>query len=245
MKISAIRTEKIVPNGKVLFSVLDRHIKHFQEKSILAITSKIVSICEGRIAKIGDVDKKKLIKQEAEYFLPLEEDKYDITLTIKNNILIPNAGIDESNGNGYYVLWPSNPQKTANDVRKYLLDRFSLKNIGVIVTDSKTDPLRMGTTGICIAHSGFLALNNYIGQPDIFGWKLKVTKANIIDALAAAAVAVMGEGSEQTPLAIIEDIPFVKFQRRNPSKTELQGLKIDLEDDLYAPLLKGVKWEKS
>ena len=245
MKVSAIKTEKIIPNNKDLFSILDRYVKVFPEKSILAITSKIVSICEGRVVKTEDADKKELIRKEAEYFYHFEKSKYDLTLTIKNSLLIPNAGIDESNGNGHYILWPSNPQKTANSAREYLINRFSLKKVGVIITDSKTTPLRIGTTGVCIAHSGFLALKNYIGQPDIFSRKLEMTKANIMDALAATAVALMGEGNERLPLVVIEDIPFVKFQERNPSKAELDELKISINDDLYAPLLKGVKWEKA
>jgi F420-0:gamma-glutamyl ligase len=39
-----------------------------------------------------------------------------------------------------------------------------------------------------------------------------MTKVNVADALAAAAVLVMGEGSEQTPLVVIGDVPFVTFQ---------------------------------
>jgi len=55
---------------------------------------------------------------------------------------------------------------------------------------------------------------------------------------------VMGEGKEQTPLAVIEDVPFVKFQNKNPSKKELKNFHINMEDDLYGPLLKSVKWIK-
>ena len=54
----------------------------------------------------------------------------------------------------------------------------------------------------------------------------------------------MGEGSEQTPLAVICDLPFVTFQERDPSPEELRRRWIDVEDDLYAPLLQGVKWHK-
>ena len=245
MKIFPIKTHKIRPGGKQnLFEVLDRYLKTLRERSIVVITSKIVSICQGRVVKIKKVDKKELIKKEAEYFLPSEESKYNITLTIKGNLLLPTAGVDKSNGAGYFILWPENPQETANQVRKYLGNRFSVKKVGVIITDSKTIPLRRGTTGVAIAHSGFFALNNYIGKPDIFGRKLKVTKANILDALAASAVLVMGEGKEQTPLAIIEDIPFVKFQNRDPSEKELQDFYLNMADDLYAPLLKSVKWQK-
>ncbi len=244
MKITAIKTEKIVYPASTLFTILDKYISSLAEGSIIALSSKIVAICEGRVARIDDADKATLIKQEAEYLLPSQKNKYNVTITIKNNILIPTAGIDESNGNGYYILWPSNPQRTANEVREYLCNRFSLQEVGVLITDSKTTPLRWGTTGIAISHSGFAALNNYIGKQDIFGHILKVTKSNIMDALAIAAVLVMGEGNEQTPIAIIDDVPFVQFQQRNPSDEELYEMHIALEDDLYAPLLQSVAWEK-
>lgn len=244
MKIKSIKTEKIIPDSKDIYYVLDKYIEEFWENSILAITSKIISICEGRVVKVGKIDKKELIKNEAEYFLTPEDSKHNIALTIKNNLLIPTAGIDESNGNGHYILWPSNPQKTANEIRAYLCRKFSLKRVGVIITDSRTMPLRTGTTGMAIAHSGFLALKNYVGKPDIFGRKFEVTKADILNALAAAAVLAMGEGDEQTPLALIEDMPFVEFQERSPTSKELGELKIKIEDDLYAPLLKNIKWKK-
>ena len=124
------------------------------------------------------------------------------------------------------------------------MDKFKLKNLGVLITDSTTAPLRWGVKGIAIAHSGFSALNDYVGKPDLLGRKLKVTKVNVVDALAAAAVLTMGEGNEQMPLALIEDIPFVQFQDRNPTKKELEELRISLDDDLYSPLLKTVKWKK-
>ena len=244
MKVTTIRTEKITPFKISLFEVLDRNLKDFKEESVLAITSKIVSICEGRVVKIGKEDKNSLIKKEADWYLPRSLSKYNFILTIKNNILLPSAGIDESNSNGHFVMWPKDPQKTANQVRDYLINRFNLKKAGVIITDSKTTPLRWGTGGVAIAHSGFKGLNNYIGKPDIFGRTLLVTQANIMDALAVAAVLTMGEGKEQTPLAVIEELPFVQFQQRNPTQKELKDLRIEIEDDLYAPLLTKVNWQK-
>jgi len=244
MRVTAIKTEKILAGQENIFVVLDRHVKKMREGSVLAITSKIVSLAEGRVIKIGTLDKDKLIEREADFFLPKKVSKYKIIFAIKNGVLTPSAGIDESNAGGYYVLWPKDPQKIANAVRKYLSKRFRLKKVGVIIIDSKTTPLRWGTSGVAIAHSGFEGLTNYIGKPDLFGRKLQYTKRNIMDGLAASAVLLMGEGAEQTPLAIIEDLPFVKFNASDPSKAELKELKIKLEDDLYAPMLKAVKWRK-
>lgn len=245
MKIEAVKTCKIKPNQSTIFDILDRYLLRLEERSIVAVTSKIVAICEGNVVKKANVDKKELIESEAEYILPMRKNKYDITLTLKRNILIPTAGIDESNGAGYYILWPKDPQKSANEIRKYLRKKLAVKKVGVIITDSKTVPLRRGTSGVSLAHSGFLGLNSYIGRKDIFGSKLKVTNANIMDGLAAAAVLAMGEGKEQTPLAIITDIPFAKFKENNPSERELNDLKIELKDDLYAPLLINDKWKKA
>lgn len=244
MIVTPIKTHKITLKDKDITAVLDSYITDLKDSSIVAITSKIVAICEGRVAKAGEVDKDELVKKEAEYYLPKEENKHGFFLTIKNNIIIASAGIDESNGNGYYILWPKNPQESANKIRGYLKNKFGLKNLGIIITDSRLAPLRWGVIGVSLAHSGFLALNNYIGEPDIFGNNLKVTKANIADGLAVAAVLVMGEGKEQTPIVSVEDIPFVEFQDRNPSVEELNNLRIPMEEDVFNSMLLSVNWQK-
>ena len=244
MNVKAIKTEKALPGKIGLFELLDKYLTSFEENSILAITSKVVSICEGRAVPIKGSNKDELVRQEADFYLPREENKYDVYLTIKDGQLVATAGIDESNGAGYFILWPANPQKSANQIREYLTKRFNLKKIGVLITDSKTTPLRWGTTGMAIAHSGFRALKNYIGTKDLFGRKLKMTKASVIDGLAAAAVFEMGEGDEQTPLAVISDISQVEFVDRNPTGGELKELEISIEDDLYGSILKRAPWKK-
>ncbi|MBI4096801.1 MAG: coenzyme F420-0:L-glutamate ligase [Candidatus Levybacteria bacterium] len=244
MKATPIKTHKIAPVDD-LFAILDKYITKLSEKSVVAVASKIVGIAEGRVVKkISEEQKNDLAKEESEYFLPREYNQYGFMITIKRGIIVASAGIDESNGNGYYVLWPEDPQKSANAIREYLIRKFCLHYVGVVITDSKLSPLRWGVTGVAVAHSGFEALNSYIGKPDIFGRKLQAEKTNIADSLATCAVTVMGEGNEQQPLAIIEDLPFVRFQRRNPTKKELDDLTIAMEDDVYASLLKSVKWEK-
>ncbi|HSA83564.1 MAG TPA: coenzyme F420-0:L-glutamate ligase, partial [Patescibacteria group bacterium] len=102
---------------------------------------------------------------------------------------------------------------------------------------------RWGVTGYAIAHSGFQALNSYIGKPDIFGRKLEAEQSNLPDSLASSAVVVMGEGNEQQPLGVITDLPFITFQKRNPTQKELDALKINIHDDIYASLLTAVSWK--
>lgn len=244
MIVTPIKTHKVTSEDNDIFGLLRKYLPPLKERSVIAVTSKVVAICEGRVLPIEGVDKDEIVKQEVEYFLPKEENKYHFFLTIKNNIMIASGGIDESNGNGYYILWPEDSQQSANRIREFLVGEYGISEIGVIITDSKTTPLRRGVTGVTLAHSGFAALNNYIDEPDIFGRHLHVTKANIADGLAGAAVLAMGEGSEQTPLAILEDIPFVTFSNKNPSEEELRDLRIPMEEDIYASILTRAPWKK-
>lgn len=244
MNVKAIKTHKITFEDSDLMAVLDKYITNLSEGSVVAVTSKIVAICEGRTVPMEGNDKDELIKSEAQYFLPRETNPYHVSLTITRNNLVASAGIDESNANGDYVLWPANSQESANKIRQHLAERFNLKNVGVIITDSKTTPFRWGVTSISLAHSGFLALKDYIGENDLFGRPFVFEKLSIVDSLATSASLVMGEGSEQSPLAVITDVPFIEFQDRNPTQEEIESLKIDIDSDLYTPILSSAPWEK-
>lgn len=244
MIVQTIKTEKILPNAKTLTKILDIYLKNLNERNILAITSKIISLCEGRIAPMANTNKEQLIVQESDYYMPGKTSKYGYHFTIKDKTLTSASGIDESNGGDNYVLWPTDAQETANTVRQYLKSRFQLKRVGVIITDSTCIPMRLGTTGSFIGFSGFKAVNDYTGKPDLFGRPFQVSRGGIATGLAATAVLVMGEGSEQTPIAVIEDVPFVIFNDNDPTKEELDTVNIKPEDDLFYPFLNKVQWQK-
>ncbi len=249
MFIKPIKTRPFLPPKDDLFELIRSGLPPQllgQAPVILVITSKIVSIWQGRCVKIEDVkDKDELIKREAELYLPREEvPKGWVMLTMKHNIIIPTAGIDESNANGYYILWPERPFETAKKIYNFVKKEYGLKKFGVIISDSHTVPLRWGTMGIALSYWGFWPLKDYRGTKDIFGRKLKITQSNIADALATAAVLVMGEGKEQTPMAAIEDIDSLavefgsfNFRKKNP-------LSISRKYDIYGPLLNAVEWNK-
>lgn len=244
MIVNAIKTNKITDKNKGLIDFFDKNIKKLSDKSIVVITSKVVSILEGRIIKKDGIPKAELVASESDQYLVYTNEycHHEFTLSIKNDLLIPSAGIDESNAFDHYILWPKDPYKSAKIIWKYLKNKFKLKYLGVIITDSKTTPLRWGTTGVSIAYCGFEGLKNYIGKKDIFGKKMTVTKSHIADGLAAAAVVAMGEGKEQTPLAIITDFGNIKFKKTATTKREIEKNKIAINEDIYAPLLTGVKW---
>lgn len=247
MKVTALHTPLVKP-GENLHQFLADNISELPEKSFLIITSKIISFAQNRLVpedKNQPEQKHELARQEADLYLESSESKYDLMLTIKNSILAVNAGIDQSNANGNYVLWPKDLQKTTNEIWQFLREHFNVKKLGVIITDSKTIPLRWGVTGTAVANCGFEVLINKIGEEDLFGKKLEMTQVNVAEAVGIAAALEMGEGNEQRPLAVVSDVnqPIV-FQDRPPTEKELKDLLISPADDVYAPVLMKVQWKK-
>jgi len=229
MRVTALPTRLVKP-GDNLFDVIEEAILQIPEESVFVITSKIISICEGRIVgKSEGVTKHDLVRSEA-------------MLTVNNNQLFVNAGIDESNVEDAFVMWPANLQEWANEIWYWLRDTYDVDKVGVIISDSRTTPLQWGVTGASLAHAGFLALNSKIGFPDLFGRDIKMTKVNVAQALAAAGVLEMGETNEQSPVAVISEVREVIYQDRVPTAEELEDMKIALKDDVFAPLLTAVDW---
>lgn len=244
MKVKTIKTKKVIP-GDNLFEILNKHLPNLHEKDVVVITSKIISITQGRVVKNdGKTTKLELTKKEADFYLPEEYVSYGIYITIKNNMMVASAGIDESNGGGYFILWPENIQKATNEIWEYLRNKHKVKELGIVVTDSKIIPMRKGTSGVGLSWCGFVPLRDYIGKPDIFGHDLRVTKTNIVDGISASAVVNMGEGKEQTPLAVVSEISNIKFVNRTPTKTEINEMSISPDDDVYGKILNSVKWIK-
>lgn len=242
MKIQPIKTHRIIP-GEPLLSLIEKYLFP-KEEDIVVVTSKIISLCENRIVtKESYPDKRALIQQESEAYLETELGiKHGVCLTLKNNILIPSAGIDESNIDNGYILYPKDIPGTAKLIWEFLREKTKIKKLGVIVTDSHTTIARRGVLGIGIGWCGFKPLYSYIGKEDCFGKPLRVTMANHLDALAVAAVHVMGEGAECTPLAMIQDAKKIEFQDSPPTKTELSSICIPPQEDLYGALFHHPDW---
>lgn len=241
MIVKAIKTRKFIPPKDDLWELLSA-IKSLKENCVVVVTSKVVSIGEGRCIPISKVDKDELIKQEADKYLPRRFVPEELVMyTLKNNMLIASAGIDESNGNGYFILWPKNPNKSAKNIWQFLKNKFKLKNLGVIITDSRLIPLRGGVVGYSIGFFGFKPIKDYRGKIDLFGREFKMETSNIPDSLASAAVLEMGEGREAQPIAIISDISEIQFTTNEVNNS---GFEIEEKKDVFYPFLTSVKWIK-
>jgi coenzyme F420-0:L-glutamate ligase len=130
-----------------------------------------------------------------------------VVLTIKNNTLMANAGVDKSNiPPGYASLLPKDPKASAERIRKLAKQKYG-KDIGVIVIDSRTQPLRLGNIGMALGVAGFRPVIDDRGKHDLFGNEMRITRRAVADNISSACTAVMGESNESIPAALIRDAP--------------------------------------
>ena len=224
LRLYAVKT-RIVKVGDNLVELIVESLKaqnqHLEDNDVLAITSKIVSYSEGRIAQLGEVkasddarklaEKYSLAPEFAELILRETDRIYGgvdkAVLTFKNGLMTPNAGIDSKNtSNDYAVLWPSNPEKSAKEIRESIKHETG-RTIAVMIVDSGLVPLRKGTNGLALAVAGFKPIRDSIGKKDLFGKKITITRQAVADDLASAAHLLMGEATEQIPVVLIKEAP--------------------------------------
>ena len=232
MNIQAIKT-RIFREHEDLFSFIVEHLPRLRDKSVLVVTSKIAALGEGRTRDNSDpLAKVRAIRAESDWAV---KTKY-VWLTLKDDMFMASAGIDESNAAGKLILLPKDSFRTASRLRRRLMRHYRIRRLGVIITDSRTIPLRAGVLGMAIGYAGLRGLRNYQTQRDIFGRKFRFTRVDIADSLAATAVLLMGEGAERQPLAVITDAP-VEFA----DQVRRRELIIHPSQDIYKPLLKSLK----
>ena len=234
MQFIPVKTKIFLPPQDDLWSELETSLPPLLEGDVVLISSKVVAISEGRCVPHDQVDKSKLVQSEADY--SIETDYRPQPLTIKNNTFLGAAGIDESNGNGYLILLPKDSFVSAQKIHTFLCEKFLRKNIGVIITDSRSLPLRYGATGVALGWWGIAPLADHIGSKDLFGRAFKYERSNIVDGIAAASNLVSGETDECMPIVIARGIPNLVF-KDGDTRTELFS---PLEDDTFRVLYKDL-----
>ena len=234
MQYIPIKTRIMKPPQDDLFSLLDESITELKEGDVILVTSKIVAIHQGRCVPDDSIDKRVLVEQEADYLIEGYE-KYSMSpLAIKHHALFYGAGIDASNADGHFILLPNKPFDIAEDIWKHLSEKFSIKKFGVILTDSHSQPMRVGAIGVSLSWWGFHPTESHKGKKDLFDRPLQFSATNIVDCIAAGSGAVSGETNESTPLIIVRDVPNLVFTQLDTRHEVFKAPK----EDIYYPLLK-------
>jgi len=207
MRLIPLKSERVKQNDDfylVLAETLTSAQEKLEEGDILVIASKVLAYCEGRLEKITESNTfKEIVAREADLVLECTEYN-EMDLTLKNRVLIPNAGIDKSNTpEGEVVLWPKDSFKSAREIQDKMKKEYGLKKLGILISDSHCHPLRMGTAGIAIGWAGFEGVEDVRGQDDLFGKKMLYTQNAVADNLSSAANLLMGETDASIPFVIV------------------------------------------
>ncbi|MHA2433809.1 MAG: coenzyme F420-0:L-glutamate ligase [Candidatus Thorarchaeota archaeon] len=222
MLILPIKTRIITTSDNLLDVLLDGLQSagiEIQDHDILAVAETPLGTTEGRVVKLSDVTASSRAHELSEQFDLLPEvaqlviEEADeilggvphVLLTIKNNTLMANAGVDKSNvPSGFASLLPVDSRASAERLRQEIKQRLG-KEVGVLIIDSRTQPLRLGNIGMALGVAGFKPVADDRGREDLFGNELRVTRRAIADNLASACTAVIGESDESTPAALVRD----------------------------------------
>jgi len=221
--------------GEVISEALEKQELRVSDGNVIAVASKVVSICQSKIVNLSEVKpsrkaeklgvKWKMDKRLAQVVMN-EADKIlggvqGFMLTLRNNILTANAGVDQKNSPpGTATLWPNNPDKSAKELQTFLKTRYGF-DVGVVIVDSRVTPLRLGTTGLAIGLSGFSPVRDERGQPDLYGRLIRFTQTNIADDLAASAYLLMGETKERVGAVLIRNANVKVNKSFNGKKAKL------------------------
>ena len=241
MEIFPIKIPK-KDEGFDLFRTIVESKFQFLADDILVISSKFVSMSERSLINLKNVKVSKRARALALKFkmderiaqVTLQESDYVVSgipgflLTINGGMIAPNAGIDKSNcPQGKIVLYPKDSFKTANELRNKFLKKYGIK-IGIVISDSRLMPTRIGCTGIAVGVSGFYPVDDERGKTDLYGKKLKVTFKATADCLATIGVFMMGESNESIPLVVIRGANVTETKRSLGMKDMTVNPKIDI-----------------
>jgi coenzyme F420-0:L-glutamate ligase/coenzyme F420-1:gamma-L-glutamate ligase len=212
---------------------------------IIVVSQKIVSKAEGLLVDISTVKPSRrainfsrrtrkdprlveLILRDSKKVV--RADPQALVVQRRNGFVCINAGVDKSNVRGptVYSRLPEDADSSSNQLRSQL-EKLSGRKLGVMVADTYSRPFRVGQVEFAIGVSGIEPIVDYRGQKDLFGYELRYKFVALADEVAAAAELVMGQGTEQVPVAIVRGLGrVVRTEAKDLSKKLLLGTQVDL-----------------
>jgi coenzyme F420-0:L-glutamate ligase/coenzyme F420-1:gamma-L-glutamate ligase len=223
----------LIQPGDDLAALLEQALQRaglsLQDGDIIVLAQKIVSKAEGRLVNLAGVRPSERASRLAEEIekdprlieLILQESRQVLrtrpgTIIVEHRLgfVCANAGIDHSNvaGTGdaaeeWVLLLPEDPDWSASGLRRRLEEGCGTR-LGVMIIDSHGRAWRQGTVGVAIGLSGLPGLVDLRGQPDLFGYSLRITTVGAADELAAAASLLMGQAAEGVPAIHVRGFPY-------------------------------------
>ncbi|MDD3873022.1 MAG: coenzyme F420-0:L-glutamate ligase [Methanosarcina sp.] len=234
MRFEAIAVENIplIHAGDDLPLIICENIE-LQDRDIVIIASTVVAKAEGEIFRLEDISPGKVALEiaarngkDARFIQAvlsrsrevLVEKPFMLVTTLAGHTCV-NAGVDDSNIEDGFLLYPPvNPDVSASRLGQEL-EKFSGKELSVIVTDTNGRAFKIGQTGAAIGIYKIKPIKRWIGEKDLFGRILEITEEAVADELAGAANLLMGEGAGGIPVVVIRGLNH--YCKENPSIKEI------------------------
>ena len=192
---------------------------------VVVVAQKIASKAEGRFVELSQVSPTRRAIEVAELcdkdsrLVEVILSESDEILRCRAGLLIvrhklgfvmANAGVDQSNlehgeAGERVLLLPEDPDASSARLKRAFDKAFGVE-VGTVISDSVGRAWRVGTVGLALGSAGIPAVQDLQGREDLFGRPLQTTEVGYADLVAAAAVLVMGEGAEGTPVVLVRDL---------------------------------------
>lgn len=205
--------------GQIIIDAARRNGLVFKENDVLCIASKAISIAEGRLRTLTEVDvsdvaqriHQKVPRKDARIIQVIidetaqpdgsrvELDNNYIGAWLPNGLRLTSAGVDK-NGPESVVLLPKDPDASARTIGRKVLEAEGV-NVGVIITDSDGRIEKAGATQIAIGIYGVPPLRRT--ESVIQGGKINIAEETVCDMMAAAAGLIMGQRGTNKPVVLI------------------------------------------
>ena len=204
--------------GKLIVDAAQKQGVRLENGDVIVVAQTIVSKAEGNVVDLRGVKPSKKAEQIA---ARLDKDPREVEVVLqqsseivrlgrviisrtKHGFVCANAGVDHSNVDPEYVtILPDDPDASAARIRDFIKRKLGTE-VSVIISDTQGRAFRMGCVGVAVGVAGMSPLLDLRGKRDLHDKELRVTITSPADALAAAAVSVMGEASEGTPVVVVK-----------------------------------------
>ncbi len=218
--------------GELITDATQKQGLRLKNGDVIVIAQMIVSKAEGKVIDLREVKPSKRAEEiaaqldkdprEVEVILQQSSEivrlKHVIVSRTRHGFVCANAGVDHSNVDPEHVaILPDDPDASAARIRDFIKRKLGME-VSVIITDTQGRAFRCGCVGVAVGVAGMNPLLDQRGKRDLYGKELRTTITSPADALAAAAVAVMGEANEGTPVVVVKG---AKYDQSNGSAREL------------------------
>lgn len=227
--------------GKLIVGAAQKQGLRLEDGDVIVVAQTIISKAEGNVVDLRGVKPSKKAEQiaarldknprEVEVILQQSSEivrlGHVIISRTKHGFVCANAGVDHTNVDPEHVtILPDDPDASAAGIRDFIKRKLGTE-VSVIISDTQGRAFRMGCVGVAVGVAGMSPLLDLRGKRDLHDKELRVTITSPADALAAAAVSVMGEANEDTPVVVVKG---AIYEREDGNARELV---MPLERDLF------------